>query len=124
MIARRTVSAIRSRGRRVALDGARWTWSGRNAIALGCAAALLAIACQPTAATREDCEGILARIIELELREQGYRDPALFERKRLELTRRFDADLRACVGRPLPSDAMRCIAAAKSSEAISHSCLR
>jgi hypothetical protein len=80
--------------------------------------------CQPTAASRGDCEAVLGRIIAIELRELGYRDPALLELKRRELARRFETDLQACVGRPLSPDAMRCVAEANSTEAISHVCLR
>lgn len=74
-------------------------------------------------ASIHDCEAILARIIVLELREQGYRDPALAARRAAELRTQFATDLARCVGRPLPASALECVKKAGSSEAISHHCL-
>ncbi|MCB9565954.1 MAG: hypothetical protein H6710_01795 [Myxococcales bacterium] len=86
--------------------------------------ALASAACEGRAATPEECEAILDRIVELELREQGYRDPALLARKQAEFRRLFADDLGRCVGRRLPPGARECVARASSAEAISHECLR
>ncbi len=86
--------------------------------------ALLAAACARERATAEVCEQVLDRIVDIELSEQGFKDPALAERKKQELRRRFAPDLQRCVGRPLPRQAPACIAAAATTEALSHSCLR
>lgn len=80
--------------------------------------------CQGGSATAEQCAVILDRIVELELREQGYRDPALTERKRAEFRRLFADELGRCEGRRLPAGAMACIEAAVSAEQVSHVCLR
>jgi hypothetical protein len=92
-----------------------------RALALGMLVACCA--CQQQRASRKDCETILARIVTIELDELGYRDPALVEVERRELGKRFDAELQACVGRSLSSEALRCVAAATSTEGISHRCL-
>ncbi len=86
---------------------------------------LLALAaCTNDTATEGDCDAILTRIVELEIREQGYRDPALVERKQAQLRRTFTDEIARCVGRRLPTGAMKCIVTASSAEEISHTCLR
>lgn len=80
--------------------------------------------CHQHRATAADCNAILTRIVQIELREQGFRDPALVDRKRAELQQRFATDLAACEGRPITADAMSCVQQAKSAEEISHTCLR
>jgi hypothetical protein len=75
-------------------------------------------------ATPRACLEIFDRIVELELREQGFRDPALLARKREQLRLAFAPDLERCNRRPLPSHALRCVRKAASTEEISHGCLR
>lgn len=79
--------------------------------------------CTKQQATRADCDTIFDRIVEIELRETGYRDEALLTRRRAELRRRHQARIDACVGRPLRPGAMRCVAEAETTEALSHDCL-
>ncbi|MEZ4450633.1 MAG: hypothetical protein R3B09_14220 [Nannocystaceae bacterium] len=96
-------------------------------LALGLAAWLglsVGAGCRGEAASAEQCARILDRIVELELREQGYRDPELARRKQAEFRRLFAEDLGECVGRRLPPAAMACIEAAVSAEQVSHLCLR
>ena len=52
--------------------------------------------CHRHTATAADCRAILDRLVELELKEQGFHDPALVPRWQEELARRFDDDLRRC----------------------------
>lgn len=80
--------------------------------------------CSGRRATAADCRSILDRIVELEIRERGFRDDALVARKREELATLFSAELRHCQGRTLPQGALACVREAKTSEAISHRCLR
>ena len=91
-------------------------------------AAWLALAlwsgCGGRPATDGECRAILDRIVELELGEQGFRDPVLAARKKSELGRRLAPELGLCVGRRLPPDAMACVAVARSTEELSHRCLR
>lgn len=84
----------------------------------------LAPGCDARRATAEDCRAIFDRIVAIELRELGYRDPVLEKRKRAELSTRFRSDVFKCVGRRLPDGALPCVARAKSTEELSHECLR
>ena len=80
--------------------------------------------CSRGRASAEDCREIFDRIVELELRERGFRDPALTARKRRELGRRLAGELDACVGRPLDPGALPCLRSATTNEEITHRCLR
>lgn len=84
---------------------------------------LVLAACGETA-TADDCRVILERIVDLELREQGFVDPALTRRKQEEFARRYAADLARCEGLRLRPHARACVEVATSSEQISHVCLR
>lgn len=81
-------------------------------------------ACSESRATTEDCRAIFERIVELELEEMGYRDPALAERKRAELGRVLGPELQRCEGRRIASTARACIREAKTAEALTHDCFR
>ena len=81
-------------------------------------------ACRRTRASSPDCERILDRVVELELAERGFRDQALLDRKRREMRDGLAAQLKECEGKHLNSGALACIAKAKSTEEISHQCLR
>lgn len=85
--------------------------------------AALATGCAGEPASVEDCRAILDRIVALELAEQGYRDPALTQRKQHDFARRFAANLARCEGVRLPPGARECVVQATSSEQISHVCL-
>jgi len=85
---------------------------------------LATFGCNRERATADTCAAIADRIVELELSEQGFRDPALLARKGLEMRRLLAADLRRCAGRRLRRDAVACVNAARNAEAISHVCLR
>ena len=91
------------------------------------AAATLVIVCSPgcstRAATREECRQILDRIVELELHEMGFQDPALEARRKEEVERRHEADLDACLGKPISRTALECVRSAQTAEEVSHRCL-
>jgi hypothetical protein len=80
--------------------------------------------CARERATLEQCQEILDRIVDLELRERGFRDPALERRKREEMRTLLAHELRRCQGRPLRESALTCVRRAKSNEELSHTCLR
>ena len=80
--------------------------------------------CGRRAATRAECESIFRRIVQLELQDEGYRDAALLSAVQSKLERDFATDLNQCVGLPLAPTALACVAAAKSTEDITHHCLR
>jgi hypothetical protein len=85
---------------------------------------LATVACSEPRATAEDCGVIFDRIVELELEEMGYRDPALAERRRNELRRTLASELQRCEGRRLAPTALACVREAKSAEQLTHDCLR
>jgi len=85
---------------------------------------LLPAGCRRAPLSAEDCRRILDRIVDLELAERGFRDPALAERRKNELRALFSPDLAACVGRRVRPDALACVARATSAEDLSHHCLR
>jgi hypothetical protein len=81
------------------------------------------VACRREHATAPVCGVVLDRIVELELAEQGFRDPALATQKKRELRTLLGPQLRSCVGRKMRHDALDCVAQARSTEEISHVCL-
>ena len=82
------------------------------------------VACRRERATPEACGEILDRIVEIELNEQGFRDASLARRKKLEMRRLFEPDLRRCAGGKLRPDALACVKSARTTEEIAHVCLR
>ncbi len=87
-------------------------------------AVLLFVSCTRERATAEQCRVIFDRMVELELRELGFKDAALAKLRQDELAARYRDELSGCTGRPLPEGAMACVATATSAEDISHRCLR
>lgn len=80
-------------------------------------------ACGGERASAADCEAIFDRLVFLELQEMGFRDPALVSMRQMELRRHHRKQLKACVGRRLPANALRCVKEAASAESVSHECL-
>jgi hypothetical protein len=80
--------------------------------------------CRRHPASEVDCQQVLDRIVELELREQGYRDAVLRTRWQRELEHRFAPGLKRCRGLEVRNDLRACLAAAQSSEEITHHCLK
>lgn len=90
-------------------------------------AALLAVSVQSCArerATEQQCHAIFERIVEIELEEMGFRDPALAARHKAELTARYERTLRGCVGHAISERALTCVATARTTEELSHKCLQ
>ena len=79
--------------------------------------------CHRHAATAADCRAILDRLVELELKEQGYRDPALVPRWKDELARRFEDDLVRCRTLRVSDSLTACLQAAQNAEEIAHRCV-
>jgi hypothetical protein len=96
----------------------------KRGIALVCLCATLAGGCTSERAGPEACREILDRLVELELREKGFRDPALEEQKKREYRRLLASELRQCEDLHLPPGALGCVQQAKTAEALSHECLR
>lgn len=89
---------------------------------------LLAVALSSTGcryATEQDCERIIDRIVELELKEQGIKDPKLIEQRKADTRQQKREELLAgCVGKRISDSAMTCIDNAESSRDITEKCLR
>jgi len=75
------------------------------------------------AATAADCRSIFGRIVEVGLRELGYRDPALSSRRARELSATLAEQLRVCEGSQISNAMLQCVNSAKTTEEISHTCL-
>ena len=80
--------------------------------------------CHRHAATATDCRAILDRLVEMELKESGFRDPALVPRWQNELARRFADDLQRCRLVRVGDDLSACLAAAQNQEEIAHHCVK
>ncbi|HEY6477671.1 MAG TPA: hypothetical protein VI456_13905 [Polyangia bacterium] len=85
--------------------------------------ALLA-GCHRHLASGADCRAILDRLVEMELVESGFHDPALVPRWQDALARRFDDDLRRCRAIRVGDDLAACLRAAQTPEEIAHRCAR
>jgi hypothetical protein len=80
--------------------------------------------CHRHTASAADCRAILDRLVALELKEQGFRDPALLPRWQAELARRFDDDLRRCRAVRVGDDLQTCLQTAQNPEEIAHHCVK
>ena len=80
--------------------------------------------CHRHTASAADCRAILDRLVALELKEQGFHDPALVPRWQEELARRFDDDLRRCRAVRVGDDLDVCLRAAQNPEEIAHRCVK
>jgi hypothetical protein len=90
---------------------------------LTCLLLVLTAACRSRRATPEDCLRIFDRMVDLELKELGYRDPALSELKRQQLGRSLASEINQCEGGRLSPSALSCVEGARTAEEISHQCL-
>jgi len=91
------------------------------------AVSLLAVllgGCHRHVASREDCRAILDRLVEMELTESGFHDPALVPRWQDELARRFDGDLRRCRAIRVRNDLAACLREAQNPEQVAHRCVQ
>ena len=79
--------------------------------------------CEQSSASEAECQAIFDRIVEIEIGEMGFADPALTTHTQNALRSQFRDVIAQCVGRPLPPGAMTCIAKANSAEYLSHRCL-
>jgi hypothetical protein len=97
----------------------------RRTLSLAALAGFLTVGgCHRHAASAADCRAILDRLVEMELKEQGFRDPALVPRWQEELARRFDDDLRRCRAVHVGDDLGVCLQGAQNPEEIAHHCVK
>ena len=95
----------------------------RSILALALPCALLAACGHP--ATPQECEEILDKVVELELRGQYVNDPATLEQRKKSAREAKAKDLLPqCTGRKITNEAMACIRQARSYDEIDNRCLR
>ena len=76
-------------------------------------------------ATEQDCEEIVDKIVELELKEQGVTDPEVVATRKTETkTHKRDELISGCVGKRVSVTAMQCIREAHTSTEVTEKCLR
>ena len=75
-------------------------------------------------ASEAECALLLDRMVDLELEERGFHDPALAAHWHAQARTRFREDLAACRGRALPPGALDCLGKAHSAERAAHDCFR
>ena len=74
-------------------------------------------------ATRDDCERIFQRIVELELRDLQTTEAATVARKTSELRAAFTRDLDGCVGKRIHKNLVKCLEDATAAAQVDD-CLR
>ncbi len=74
-------------------------------------------------ATREDCELIIDRNVELQMKQMQITDPALIEKRKGEIRSTMSDQLKGCVGKRVTDKTMTCVKTAASAEEIDQ-CLR
>ena len=74
-------------------------------------------------ATREDCEVVVDRNVELQLKALGVTDPATIAKRRDEMRSSMKEDIDKCVGKRVTDGNMACVKSAETAEKIDK-CLR
>jgi hypothetical protein len=86
-------------------------------------ASALALAGCGRKATREDCEVVVDRNVELQLKALGVTDPAVVGKRRDEMRASMREDIDKCVGKRVTDGMMACVKQAETAEKIDK-CLR
>jgi hypothetical protein len=74
-------------------------------------------------ATREDCEAVVDKNVELQLKALGVTDPAVVGKRRDEMRASMRDDIEKCVGKRVTDGMMSCVKSAETAEKIDK-CLR
>ncbi len=74
-------------------------------------------------ATREDCETVVDRNVELQLKALGVTDPVVVAKRRVEMRASMEKDIQECVGKRVTDGMMACVKTADTAEQIDK-CLR
>jgi hypothetical protein len=93
-------------------------WSFGASLLLG-----LALAGCGRKATREDCERLFDKNVEVKLKSDGVSDPAVVQKRQEELRASFKEDIDKCIGRRVTDGMLSCVSTAESAEQIDK-CLR
>jgi hypothetical protein len=82
-------------------------------LALGLVALVAASGCGRRA-TAEDCEFIVDRYVEVELRALSVTDPKVIEQRKVEMRKDLKDELRACPGKRITDAMLACVRKAES----------
>ena len=74
-------------------------------------------------ATREDCEMVVDRNVELQLKALGVVEPSIVAKRRIEMRASMDKDIKECGGKRVTDSMMACVKQAETAEKIDK-CLR
>lgn len=74
-------------------------------------------------ATHEDCELVVDRNVELQLKALGVTDPAIIAKRREEMNASMKDDIDKCVGKRVTDGMMACVKTAETADKIDK-CLR
>jgi protein required for attachment to host cells len=74
-------------------------------------------------ATHEDCEVVVDKNVELQLKALGVTDPAIVTKRRDEMRAAMHDDIDKCVGKRVTDGMMKCVKAAETADKIDK-CLR
>jgi hypothetical protein len=74
-------------------------------------------------ATREDCEAVVDKNVELQLKALGVTDAAVVSKRREEMRASMKDDIEKCVGKRVTDSMLACVKAAETTEKIDK-CLR
>ena len=74
-------------------------------------------------ATREDCEAVVDKNVELQLKALGVTDPAIVEKRRSEMRNSLSDDIEKCIGKRVTDSMMACVKNAETADKIDK-CLR
>ena len=74
-------------------------------------------------ATKEDCEAVVDKNVELQLKALGVTDPAIVSKRRDEMRASMRDDIDKCIGKRVTDSMMACVKNAETAEKIDK-CLR
>jgi hypothetical protein len=97
--------------------------SGLPATLVVLAASFLALAGCGRKATREDCEAVVDKNVELQLKALGVVEPGTVAKRRDEMRASMKDDIDKCVGKRVTDSMISCVKSAESTEKIDK-CLR
>ena len=88
-------------------------------LAMPCACALaFAIAGCGRKATQADCDLILDRYVEVQLKAMNVNDPATIDKRKAEMRGDMKEEVKGCVGKRVTDGMLACVKSAKSNEEI------
>jgi hypothetical protein len=93
-----------------------------RAVALGLVLAPILVGCGRKA-THEDCEVVVDKNVELQLKALGVTDPAIVSKRREEMRAAMRDDIDKCVGKRVTDGMMACVKNAETADKIDK-CLR